>query len=75
MNKIPKKYAPFAGGLIMSIMMGFLMSGIVTLINVGFPDNFVEIWMNAFVKVTPIAFCVILIVRPLVEKIIQKITV
>ena len=59
----------------MSIMMGFLMSGIVTLINIGFPDNFVNFWMNAFVKVTPIAFCVILIVRPIVEKIVKKITV
>lgn len=74
MKKVPKKFAPLLGGVIMSIMMGFLMSGIVTTINVGMPENFIEIWMNAFIRVTPIAFVVILIVRPLVEKILQKIT-
>jgi membrane protein implicated in regulation of membrane protease activity len=74
MKKIPKKYAPIVAGLLMSSMMGFIMSGIVTAINIGVPSNFIALWMGAFIKVVPIAFFAVIIVRPIVERFIKKYT-
>lgn len=74
MKKIPKKYASFLNMLLMSIFMAFIMTGVVTAINFnGFPADYLEKWMNAFSKMVFIAFAVILIVRPVVEKIVKKI--
>lgn len=74
MIKVHKRYSHLLASSLMSFFMGFLMSGIVTFINVGFPENFVSLWMNAFVKVVPIAFFVVLIVRPLVESLVKRLT-
>lgn len=75
MKKIPKKFAPILTTALSSILMAFMMSGIVTAINLGgFPENYFPAWTNAFTKVVGIAFLVILIIRPIVEKIVKKIT-
>ena len=72
MKKISKKFAPLFSGILMSTMMAFIMSGIVTSINMGVPENFIALWMGAFIKVVPIAFCAVMIVKPVVEKSVQK---
>ncbi len=58
----------------MSVMMGTIMSGIVTLINVGFVDNFFQLWFKAFALVFPIAFPSVLFLVPAAQKIANKIT-
>ncbi len=68
MKKIPKKFTPLVTGILMAI----LMSGIVTFINRGFPENFFIFLMNSFLKVAPIAFGVVIVVRPIVEKLVKK---
>lgn len=74
MKKIPKKYAALLATALMSTFMAFLMTGIVTAINFnGFPPNYLELWMNAFSKMIFIAFGVIMLVKPVVEKIIKKV--
>ncbi len=73
MLKIPKKFVPLVAGMLMALMMSWIMSGIVTAINLGIPENFLSLWGNAFVKVAPIAFVAVMVVRPIVEKLVKKI--
>ena len=56
----------------MSLFMAFLMSGVVTLINQGYSAGFLEQWMHAFVRVWPIAFSLLFVLRPLVMKIVSR---
>ena len=42
--KNPKVLFPF----FMALFMAFFMSGIMTLVNVGFVDNFFKMWARAF---------------------------
>ena len=72
MKRIPKKLKPIVAGVLMAAMIGFIMSGIVTAVNLGIQSDFLELWMNAYIKVLPIAFFAVLLVRPLVEKLINK---
>lgn len=75
MKKIPKKYAQWLGMGLMSVLMAFVMTGIVTALNFnGFPPDYFEKWMYAFSRMVFIAFGVIVVVRPVVEKIIGSIT-
>lgn len=75
MKKLPKKYAPLLGIFLMSVFMTTLMTFFVTAINFGgFPEDFLYKWWNAASRMIFIAFPVILVVKPSVEKIVQKIT-
>lgn len=75
MKKIPKKYTKWVITVLMSVFMAFFMTGIVTVINFhGFPPDYLSKWMSAFSKMVFIAFGVIIIVRPIVEKITSLIT-
>lgn len=74
MQKIPARFAPLLIALLMSLMMAFLMSGLVTFINTGLKPDFVSIWLHAFIKVWPIAFGLLFILRPLVMKIVGALT-
>ena len=50
------------------------MSGVVTFINVGFADNFFQLWFRAFTIVFPIAFPLVLFFVPVAQKFAGKIT-
>jgi hypothetical protein len=49
-----------------------MMSGIVTLINQGWFDGVFSQWMHAYVRVWPIAFVLLFVLRPLVTKIVAR---
>lgn len=70
---IPKKYEFVTFAFLMSLFMTFLMSFVVTLINVGLVDNFFSLWGQAFWRAYIIAFPAVLTVVPLVRKIVKKI--
>lgn len=57
-------------GLIMTTCMSFL----ITVINVGFPPNFFNIWLKAFLIGFPIGFPIALIATPIIKKIVDKLT-
>lgn len=61
-------------GAMMGIGMGFFMSLIVTYLNLGFVDNFFQMWARAFFISFPIGFPIALIIMPFVKKIVDKIT-
>ncbi|QQS59068.1 DUF4395 family protein [Candidatus Peregrinibacteria bacterium] len=73
--RVPKKYANILGSALMSVIMAFLMSGVLTFFNLGAVSFFVSIWMKSFLKSIFVAFPVILLVRPLVEKLVRKMVI
>ena len=64
MKKFHPKHTP--------LLMAFVMSGIVTLINQGWFDGFFSQWMHAYVRVWPIAFVLLFVLRPLVTQIVAR---
>ena len=58
----------------MSIAMGSMMSLVVTYLNLGLVDDFVQRWLVAFAGVLPIGFPVSLIVTPIVKALIDRIS-
>ena len=59
-------------GLMMSAMMAFTMSLIMTLVNIGLVENFLLIWLRGFSIGFAVAFPTSLIAAPLTRKIIDK---
>jgi hypothetical protein len=72
--KIPQKYAGLLFAFVMSLLMAFLMSGVLTAVFVGVDGQFIAHWMNGFIHAWPIAFPAILVVAPLVRKIVATLT-
>lgn len=72
--KIPQKYAGLLFAFVMSLLMAFLMSGVLTAVFVGVDRQFIAHWMNGFIHAWPIAFPSILVIAPLVRKIVASLT-
>lgn len=71
---VPKAQAPQAFAGFMALAMSCLMSALITFINVGaaaFPNPWLKNWLVAFV----IAFPTVLLLAPLGQKLIARITV
>jgi len=54
--------------------MSIFMSLVVTYINIGLVDNFLEMWGKAFAFSFPISFPTALILTPIVKKVVERIT-
>jgi hypothetical protein len=63
--------------IIMSGVMAFLMTGLVTMLNLGLPANFIALWLKAFAIAWPFAalsaFLAIPVARKLTGRIVAKI--
>ncbi len=67
------KYLHQIQALLLSGFMSFIMSGAITFINVGLVDNFLKIWLHAWLLAYIIAFPTILLVFPFARKLAMKI--
>ncbi|MBF6057391.1 DUF2798 domain-containing protein [Thiomicrorhabdus sp.] len=56
----------------MALLMSFLMSGVISAMNVGIPENFLIIWFHAWWTAFIIAFPSVLFVSPIVRRITNK---
>lgn len=65
MNKLPARFTPVVLSFWMSLLMAGLMSLIVTAINTGIDPGLLHRWGWAFLKVWPIAFVALFLLRPL----------
>ena len=63
-KKLPARFTPLVLGFWMSLLMAALMCLIVTAINTGIDAELAAPWFKAFVLVWPIAFAVLLVLRP-----------
>ena len=52
--------------------MSFIMSMVITFINLGWVDGFVLKWLEAFIKAFVFAFPLVFIFAPLAQKITNK---
>lgn len=71
---IDPKYTRVVFAFLMSLFMSCLMSGVITFINLGIVDNFILIWLEAYWKAFLIAFPIIFVVAPFVQKLTKKLT-
>lgn len=69
MNLKPKHIQP----IIMSGIMACLMTGIVTWLNLGFPENFFALWLHGFLIAWPLAACAAFVAIPLSVKLTSRI--
>ncbi len=71
---IHQKYTRIIFAFLMSLFMSCLMSGVITFINLGLIDNFLFIWLEAYWKAFLVAFPIIFVVAPFVQKLTKKLT-
>ena len=69
---ISAKYTRVVFAFLMSLFMSCLMSGVITLINLGLVENFMSIWFEAYWKAFLVAFPIIFVVAPFVQKLTKK---
>lgn len=70
---ISVKYLHQVQAALLSGFMSFIMSGAITLINLGFVNGFFGIWLHAWLVAYAIAFPTILLVFPFARKLAMKI--
>ena len=71
---IPKKYFDLIFILIMGFGMSLLMTLIITYINTGMDENYINRFLRAWVVSLPIAIIAALILGPPIKKLVDKIT-
>jgi hypothetical protein len=69
--KFSPRYAHVLLAFFTSLMMSLLMSGIITLLNLGLVDDFIRRWLTAFVSAFVVAFPSILLVLPVARRIVN----
>lgn len=74
MPKIPARYNHLLLAFFTSLLMSLLMSGVITLLNLGLVDDFLRRWLTAFVTAFVVAFPSILLVLPIARRIVVKLT-
>lgn len=72
LRKIPRRYSGVVLGALMAIIMGLVVSFVVTLINLGMVEGFAHRWMLAFLGALPVQFPVALVVTPLVKALVDR---
>jgi hypothetical protein len=69
-RRLPHGAAPFLFGALTSGFMSLLVSGVATWRALGMGDDFVTIWLRAWLSAWPIAFVALLVVAPTVRRIV-----
>lgn len=68
--KIPKRFTPFVFAFYMAAIMGMLMCSTIVAISTGFSAGYVGRVFKAYSVAMPIAFCCVLLLKPLVGKLV-----
>lgn len=71
---IHAKYGWIVQALIMSLSMGFVMSLVMTFVNVGYSDKFFLIWLRAFGIGITVSVPTGMVVGPIARKITRRVT-
>lgn len=62
------RFAPFVFGFVLSALMSLIVSGIATFRNAGPVDEFVTLWLGAWLPSWFVAFPTVLVVAPLARR-------
>jgi hypothetical protein len=71
---IPSRYSHLVFALLLAGFMTLIVSGVTTAINLGVSHDFVSRWLRAWLPTWAIAFPALLLVRPIVTRIVERIT-
>jgi hypothetical protein len=71
---VPRRFAPLLFAALLAGFMTLIVSGVTTALNVGLPSDFGLRWMHAWFPTWAIAFPVLLVVRPLVQRLVERMT-
>jgi ABC-type molybdate transport system permease subunit len=71
---ISPRFAPVVFGFILSALMSFIVSGILTFRTAGLAENFLVLWTSAWLASWLVAFPVVLVVAPLARKAVARLT-
>lgn len=67
---ISAKYTPYVFAFYMAGIMAFLMSAVLVALNTGLSVGYVERVFKSYVLAFPIAFCCVILIRPIVTKLV-----
>lgn len=68
--KLHKRYTPFVFAFYMAGIMAFLMCCTIVAANSGFNTGYIQRVFSAYALAMPVAFCCVMVVRPLVLKLV-----
>ena len=74
MAMFPKRAAPYVFGFLLSGSMTFFVSGCSTFVALGVAPGFVRTWMGAWAFAWTVAFPAVLLVRPFVQRMTDRLT-
>ncbi|MBE1295720.1 MAG: DUF2798 domain-containing protein [Rhodobacteraceae bacterium] len=69
---LPAHFAPVLFGFLLSGIMSCIVTFVATLKNIGFTAQTVDAWLSAWLFGWPVAFCVVLVVAPLVRGFVNR---
>lgn len=72
MKKLPARRFPVVFSFVMGALMISLMTFIITLVNVGWPPDFLGRWMRAFLVAYAVGVPVIYFVAPLARRLTAR---
>ncbi|KAF0248171.1 MAG: hypothetical protein FD167_2427 [bacterium] len=73
--RVNEKYSQIIFVLISSGVMALLMSGVMTLVNRGLVDDFISLWLRAFVISWVVSFPASSIIIPKIRHFVEQVTV
>ncbi|WP_027962317.1 DUF2798 domain-containing protein [Halomonas halodenitrificans] len=68
----PPRLAPFVFAVLMSLYMVSLMTCVITWVNTGLGEGFIGRWWRAFYIAWPVAFALILVGAPRLQRLAAK---
>lgn len=75
-RKVPKRFTPYVFAFfmagIMAGIMAFLMSMVIVAANSGIQTGYVLHVLHAYALAMPVAFCCVLVVRPIVMHLVAR---
>ena len=74
MAMFPKRAAPYVFAVLLTGFMTIIVAGISTFVAVGFAPRFLKLWAGAWVSAWVIAFPALLVVRPFVQRMTDRLT-
>jgi len=72
-RKVPKRFTPYVFAFFMAGIMAFLMSMVIVAANSGIQTGYVLHVLHAYALAMPVAFCCVLIVRPIVMHLVARV--
>jgi len=72
LRKIPKRFTPYVFAFFMAGIMAFLMSMVIVAANSGIQTGYVLHVLHAYALAMPVAFCCVLVVRPIVMHLVAR---